>query len=550
MEREFTPTQHAVLRDNFTRIVSEVSAKTQNNYFKKFNNIIKRITKQPKKDANSINTRFIAEIEAIEAKRAEGLLKQASVRQYKASILYGLTLVYEYLKSPDNMPLDMPAEQLSVLSRLAQDLSASDINSLYKRVSDWRSEDAKTAKMLDNQAHLQSNTSARKAKLLDADLLEAILKINEPRLNLLKLFLQVNVKIGLRPNEWYACRLIDSDSFAAACSGDNSKLTDDEIKCVDKPLDAYSVLCVKQSLGFLELPYPDLMSGTDANIHNRKILAVKNSKNSHGRANGGYRYIILDQMSDKDMSMLECLIDDLHIKHQDMMGSRLACNESNFDTMVMQPLQSQFKYILDTDSVCGQLITKAYNKKKAAYDNEHRRALKLGKAWSRQSPIKMYPTLYSTRHQAVSNAKSAFMNPVSMAALFGHASVITAERHYGRLTDGWGSNMVAPHQMSIDQVVIGLTESQLVDVLSDMPGQALRGVYEQHVDNVSSAPNNNPSEADDWSALAAMASNNQSVHVKLNNAILTIALKSTSGSQVKAVNKQAAAQRPAARKHK
>lgn len=49
------------------------------------------------------------------------------------------------------------------------------------------------------------------------------------------------------------------------------------------------------------------------------------------------------------------------------------------------------------------------------------------------------PDLYSTRHQAIATAK-ATRSPIEIAALFGHASVITADRHYGKRIHGWGNN--------------------------------------------------------------------------------------------------------------
>ena len=47
-------------------------------------------------------------------------------------------------------------------------------------------------------------------------------------------------------------------------------------------------------------------------------------------------------------------------------------------------------------------------------------------------------TIYSTRHQAVANRKKAKWKLDEIAAWFGHASIETASRHYGRAGRAWG----------------------------------------------------------------------------------------------------------------
>jgi hypothetical protein len=62
------------------------------------------------------------------------------------------------------------------------------------------------------------------------------------------------------------------------------------------------------------------------------------------------------------------------------------------------------------------------------------------------------PTLYSTRHQCIANSKSANLNDIEIAALFGHKTSETARIHYGKKRDGSGRVVIAPSVESILKV--------------------------------------------------------------------------------------------------
>lgn len=62
------------------------------------------------------------------------------------------------------------------------------------------------------------------------------------------------------------------------------------------------------------------------------------------------------------------------------------------------------------------------------------------------------PTLYSTRHQAVANAKADDRSGREIAALFGHSSVRTAWKYYGWKARGYTGRSLAPSQESVDAV--------------------------------------------------------------------------------------------------
>lgn len=542
LEREFIPTEHANLGDNFERIQNNMAPKTRANYSKKFKNIIERITKNGGESTKANYNNLLKELEVIEHKRETGLLKRPSMRQYKASILYGFTMCYEYMKDSNTKAVEHEDEYNQIFSSLAKTLSVYDLNRLYGRVSNWSSEPAEVAKNLDNMAHLRSNTSSRKAKLFEEDLLNILLSGNEPRLELLRQFLRVNIILGLRPNEWYSCKIITAEEM--------ERLKNESNSAVSRHINASSegATFIKQSLAFLELPYPGIESSVETPSNDAQVLVVKNSKDSHGRANGSFRYILLDKMDDENLKRVYSLIDMLHKKKEIVAKERgVPANEDCFDNYVMQPLQNQLKYELESNTACQIIIDRNYKKKLTGYINEKTRAIKLGKDWSRKSPIRMYPTLYSTRHQAVSNAKASLMNPVLMAALFGHASIVTAERHYGKQSDGWGGSMVEPHPESIISVVNGLTENQISNCLTLASTAEILDVYHQIESEGNPAAEHSFSDSAD-NELDLLMNNSNVIHVKLNNAIRAVTSNGFSNTGTERKGRQKAVRKPAARK--
>lgn len=62
------------------------------------------------------------------------------------------------------------------------------------------------------------------------------------------------------------------------------------------------------------------------------------------------------------------------------------------------------------------------------------------------------PTIYSTRHQCIANAKASNVHEFEIAAFFGHASVETNSRHYGKAWFGWSKFPFKPALESIEKV--------------------------------------------------------------------------------------------------
>lgn len=82
---------------------------------------------------------------------------------------------------------------------------------------------------------------------------------------------------------------------------------------------------------------------------------------------------------------------------------------------------------------------------------------KIGKYFSRAARRALgrrskYPSLYSFRHQLSSDAKAAGLPSEEIAALMGHASDVTAMRHYGRRISGQGGIKAHANPSSIGKV--------------------------------------------------------------------------------------------------
>lgn len=144
-------------------------------------------------------------------------------------------------------------------------------------------------------------------------------------------------------------------------------------------------------------------------------LVVDNSKTTYGRGNGSRREILLHAISDGDLATL------LH-----------------FGEIITSFAK---KYPPDTPRA---VLAKAFFKplQRTMYE-----ALKrMG------HPPKSLPTTYSTRHQAVANAKASGMSDREIAAMFGHISVSTAKNHYGKKVNGWMKTSFRPSAESIAAV--------------------------------------------------------------------------------------------------
>lgn len=129
-----------------------------------------------------------------------------------------------------------------------------------------------------------------------------------------------------------------------------------------------------------------------------------------------------------------------------------------------------------------------------------------------------------------------------MSALFGHASVVTVDRHYGRISDSQGSGMLQP-QRSIDRVIAGLTDNQLAAAIEGIEPQlivqAYKSIIQANVATGNDAQSPIAEQADRLSessdsaqALGCIAKNDTSIHQKLGKTFKKMdKAKAGSGSQ-------------------
>lgn len=120
-------------------------------------------------------------------------------------------------------------------------------------------------------------------------------------------------------------------------------------------------------------------------------LIVKNAKNTNGRANGDFRTLNLNHLSDDDITV---------VKQQVLLANRFESTG----------------YWNDYYNGCSNLIR--YTSRKI---------------WPYR---KRRPTLYSARHQYCADLKASGMRTVEVASLMGHATDETAAETYGRKVVG------------------------------------------------------------------------------------------------------------------
>lgn len=150
---------------------------------------------------------------------------------------------------------------------------------------------------------------------------------------------------------------------------------------------------------------------SDGSINSSPALVVRNAKHSSIRGNGESRTILLDDL------------DQGGIKH----------------------IQEWLKYVGKFKSPVLMRLSESEIYKKI-YGNMQRAIRKVFIEADWQEEI---PTLYSTRHQAVANARADGLTQKEIAALFGHSSTNTARRHYGKKKAGYSGRSMQPAPESI-----------------------------------------------------------------------------------------------------
>ncbi|MHC6758203.1 hypothetical protein [Yersinia ruckeri] len=167
----------------------------------------------------------------------------------------------------------------------------------------------------------------------------------------------------------------------------------------------------------------------DNKISSSPALCVRNAKATHGRGNGEYRDIIFKDIDIKSLS---------HIVHfKDLIDRALHNNHSPDKRKVAERLFHQAQ----------ETLRKAL--KKIGYGDDDK-----------------IPSLYSTRHQCVADAKKSGLNQTEIAALFGHWSTDTAKIHYGKKIHGNNKLKIAPSIESVNAVKINKSKNTFDNKLS------------------------------------------------------------------------------------
>lgn len=144
----------------------------------------------------------------------------------------------------------------------------------------------------------------------------------------------------------------------------------------------------------------DYIRNKQGGIKTTIAMVVENAKTTHGRANGESREILLHDITDDDLAAL------MHMcELANGYKSKQPANTPHSDIVkgFFKPIQQTMSHALQ----------------------------KMGYA------KKQLPTTYSTRHQAVANAKHSGLTDREIAAMFGHSSTSTAKSHYGKKVNGW-----------------------------------------------------------------------------------------------------------------
>jgi hypothetical protein len=159
----------------------------------------------------------------------------------------------------------------------------------------------------------------------------------------------------------------------------------------------------------------EYMRTSDGRIKSSIAMYVENAKATYGRGNGDHREILLHNISDNDLATL------MHFREIVMsFASKFEANTQRSDIAkaFFKPLQQTMTYTL----------------KRQGYKKNQ------------------LPTTYSTRHQAVANAKSSGLSDREIAAMFGHSSTATAKSHYGKKLSGWMKVTFRPSRESVASV--------------------------------------------------------------------------------------------------
>ena len=330
--------------------ISEITAKSKAQYFKKFETI-KLHAKKLGLDDSYFDLKSTVNI-LLENKD----ISLATAKFYRASILYQ---IYN-----------------DALNAIAANEDIGYFKETYDQIRDWYIADPSLIK---KPVGAERRTSSDKTKYFDKQFYDFCIetltyKINPLRnrrsekstdkYRMLFHFLKLNIQLGLRPVEWFGA--------------------------------APSTYFISKNDGNPPSPNPSLI--------------IENAKNTNGRANGDTREVLLNGFTS---DQLKSVNDYLYLL-------RKYRHTSYDENQLLRVMSRTLK------SLCEQYIKANPN-----LDESLKKDIE-------------NTTLYTTRHQAINNAKMSGYNKGKIAAMFGHSSTTTQSKHYGQKGKGWLKLNVQP----------------------------------------------------------------------------------------------------------
>lgn len=157
--------------------------------------------------------------------------------------------------------------------------------------------------------------------------------------------------------------------------------------------------------------FGELKNRADGTAETSLALEVMNAKHSSVRGNGDKRIILLDRLNEQQIQHLRQWIKTVNeLKSNELIN----LSEAAINRKIYGSLQRAIRTVLVNAEWNGEI-----------------------------------PTIYSTRHQSVANARSDGQTQQEIAALFGHSSTHTARRHYGKKYAGYSGRSMRAAPESI-----------------------------------------------------------------------------------------------------
>lgn len=329
-------------------------------------------------------------------------IRASTYRVYKASTIYGIAFVYVALRSNLIKDEDLEAGlSYQFLSVLYQHLAST----YLPRVS---------------SKNQPPRTSSHKKKYLPKEFYDFLVEKvasdckKNPRFYLTWYFVEANLIVGLRPIEWLNATVASNI----------------EHKCL--------------------------------------TLFVNNAKNSYGRANGDVRQLLLlEATPEQQASILRFFVSFQMRLAKKAQACQLRINAHRAaEINKPQPTSDVLNQLIPTYEASHipymptSEIVDAYGMPQAGLTKRVLHSMqdemyRLFNEFLRttKSDFNGYRvSLYSTRHQAVANAKAAKLSVFEIAGFFGHASIATNSRHYGKAWNGWSKFSFMPSLDSIRAV--------------------------------------------------------------------------------------------------